>query len=273
MIPSDYAIEAIWSDAFVVTLDTDWAPDFMLDAVAERLIKRQVKATWFLTHDSPAVRRLLENQELFEFGLHPNFLPGSSQGNSDREVFANLRSLLPQSRIMRTHGLVQSAPLLRMAASEFDIEIDVSLFLPGQEHLRPHYFHLDHDKRPLLRIPYFWEDDVEAFSPECSWDFSEAKYHVPGLKVFDFHPVHLYLNSDSMTMYDKLKQLGPLDALDAEATVSYINRGHAGVGGLFDELLEHIVTVRKKSFTISEIAANWRVSHENCHSGSHAPAV
>lgn len=34
----------------VITLDIDWAPDFVIDAVAEQLVQAGVWATWFVTH-------------------------------------------------------------------------------------------------------------------------------------------------------------------------------------------------------------------------------
>jgi hypothetical protein len=66
----------------LLTLDIDWAPDAAIDFVAEILVSRGVKATWFVTHDSPGVRRLRARPDLFELGIHPNFLPGSSHGRS-----------------------------------------------------------------------------------------------------------------------------------------------------------------------------------------------
>jgi hypothetical protein len=48
----------------------------------------------------------------------------------------------------------------------------------------------------LLRIPYFWEDNDEMFNPAKSWDIHNPKYHVDGLKIFNFHPIYVYLNSE-----------------------------------------------------------------------------
>jgi peptidoglycan/xylan/chitin deacetylase (PgdA/CDA1 family) len=36
----------------VITLDTDWAPDFILEHVSEILTERKIKATWFITNES-----------------------------------------------------------------------------------------------------------------------------------------------------------------------------------------------------------------------------
>src|ERR1017187_7044133 len=95
-----------------LTLDIDWAPDFVIDFAADLLIRRRVKATWFVTHSSPAVDRLRDHPELFELGIHPNFLPGSSQGKTVAEVLSFCRACVPEARSMRTHALVQSSGLL-----------------------------------------------------------------------------------------------------------------------------------------------------------------
>src|SRR5207244_3974947 len=80
--------------------------------VAEQLMASQVRATWFVTHMSPAISRLRRNPELFELGIHPNFLPGSTHGDTPDAVLRHCRALVPDAVSMRTHCLVQSTLLL-----------------------------------------------------------------------------------------------------------------------------------------------------------------
>ena len=87
--------------ALVLSFDIDWAPDFAIDAVAQKLISRSVKATWFVTHLSPAISRLAERPDLFELGIHPNFLPGSDHGGSPAEVLAFMNTLVPNAVSVR----------------------------------------------------------------------------------------------------------------------------------------------------------------------------
>jgi len=189
---------------YVLTLYLDWAPECAIDYVADILIKNKLKATWFITHNSPAVQRLYGHHDLFEFGIHPNFLPNSSHGKTEREVLDSATKLLPNSKIMRTHALVQSSYLLTKAVHEYGIQIDVSLLLPGTPNIQPHTFHFNNCNNSLLRIPYFWEDDVEISDPRKSWDVNHPKYHISGLKIFDFHPTFNYLNSDNLSKYHEL---------------------------------------------------------------------
>src|ERR1035441_3475149 len=77
-----------------ISMDVDWAPDFAIDFVAERLIASRVRATWFVTHRSPAIERLRQHRDLFELGIHPNFLPGSSHGDSPAAVLQHCMGLV-----------------------------------------------------------------------------------------------------------------------------------------------------------------------------------
>ena len=38
-----------------ITFDTDWAPDFVLQNIAERMVNARVKSTWFVTNASPVI--------------------------------------------------------------------------------------------------------------------------------------------------------------------------------------------------------------------------
>ena len=55
-----------------ITLDIDWAPDFVLESVIEMVTKANVYATWFITHNTPLLETLAQNPK-FELGIHPNF--------------------------------------------------------------------------------------------------------------------------------------------------------------------------------------------------------
>jgi hypothetical protein len=234
----------------VLTLDVDWAPDAIIDSVAALLIERRVKATWFVTHRSPAVERLGRRRDLFELGIHPNMLPGSTHGATEDDVLAHILEIVPGAVAMRTHGLYQSSNFLVKAATEFGVRVDVSLFLPRAPHLQPH--RVTWGGASLWRIPYFWEDDVEMFEERPIWTASDNRLAVPGLRVFDFHPVHVALNTDRFERYDTLRKTRPLPDWDAAFVDAHIRGGDgprrlfieladalAGRGRVVSELVEH----------------------------------
>jgi hypothetical protein len=198
-----------------ITIDVDWAPDFMIDAAADALLAREVKATWFVTHASPALERLRERPDLFELGIHPNFLPGSTHGATPAEVVAHCAALVPEAKAVRTHCLLQSTPLHDELLRGSAVEVDVSLFLPGAEHLEPVVQWSPAGR--LLRLPYVWQDNMEMYSPEPNWR-TGALLDAPGLRIFDFHPVHVWLNSRSFDNYERLKAEHALsDLTEAQA--------------------------------------------------------
>src|SRR4051812_39287991 len=143
------------SKDFVITIDVDWAPDFAIDFTSQLLIKNNVRATWFVTHESPAVERLRSHLELFELGIHPNLLPGSTHGANEDEVLSHLQRLVPNAACMRTHGLYQSSSFLIKANTKFGIKADLSLLLPRAANLVPHK--IKWSGANLWRFPYFWE--------------------------------------------------------------------------------------------------------------------
>lgn len=233
-----------------VTLDIDWAPDFVIDRVAQMLLERGVKCTWFVTHESAAVDRLREHPELFELGIHPNFLPGSTQGATAAEVMAFCRRCVPEARSMRTHSLVQSSVLLNTVVAEGWIKRDASLFLPYHAGLRPVLYRSG--GREMWRIPYFWEDDVEMEQAEPNWDLTSL-LSGSGLAVFDFHPIHVYLNAATCETYQQMKRAVGKFAQATESEVARFIQAGAGAGSAFAGLLRCLSESSWQAVTIGEV--------------------
>jgi hypothetical protein len=233
-----------------ITLDTDWAPDFMIDAAADALLAREVRATWFVTHASPAIERLREHPELFELGIHPNFLDGSSHGATPDAVVAHCAALVPEARAVRTHCLLQSTPLHDALLSGSAVEVDVSLFLPGARDLEPVVQWSPAGR--LLRLPYVWQDNMEMYAPTPNWN-TAAVLDAPGLRIFDFHPVHVWLNSASFEPYENMKTRFVLGELEPADTARYRN-SRPGAMNAFLELAD-LLAKQGGGARISDLAA------------------
>ena len=115
---------------FLLTIDTDWAPDWMIAEMAETLVEAGVPVTWFVTHDSPVLRDLA-SEPLFEMGIHPNLLPGSSHGANVWDVVGHMKDLVPSAVTVRTHCLFQSERHSQALVEDFGLEIDCSILLMG----------------------------------------------------------------------------------------------------------------------------------------------
>lgn len=240
----------------VITLDVDWAPDFVIDDVANMLIAAGTRAVWFITHDSPAVRRLRERPDLFEIGIHPNFLPGSTHGSSETEVLAHCMAMVPEARLIRMHGLVQTSNLLYRIVSETQIEADVSLFLPHAGNTAPVMYYWEGGKS-LLRIPYVWEDDFEMVRPNSVWDLTDMIKSSAGLVVVNFHPIHIYLNSRELGPYRSVRARGNLVSLSRSQVDTEINSGE----GTRSAFLSAIAASNERSLPLLATATSVGLGH------------
>lgn len=232
----------------VLTLDVDWAPDFVIDDVAQLLVDSGVKATWFVTHSSPAIDRLRSRSDLFELGIHPNLLPGSSHGETPAAVLRHCLDLVPQAQSMRTHGLVQSTPLLDLAI-DAGLKVDVSLYLPHARQARP----MEYWRRNMrfIRVPYVWEDDFEMERPVPVWSAAELAAR-PGLQVMDFHPIHVWLNGADMGPYEELKRRCPRLESATRADAAPLRWTGIGPGTMFNEAIALLVS-SKASRRVAEL--------------------
>lgn len=240
-------------DNAVITLDVDWAPDFIITHVANLLIDQKIKATWFVTHNSPAIQDLFNFPELFEIGIHPNFMRNTTQGTSDEDVMKFLMKIVPDATSVRTHGLFQSSSLMKMMTVKFGMKNDVSIYLREVPHIIP--FEVYYGKKSLLRMPYYWTEDGEMYKPKPSFLLNPRKMKLPGLKIFGFHPIHIYLNSENMKNYNLLKQSVDLKDCSERDVERHIHKG-IGAKTLFHDIIQDILQ-SERSFTISDIAAEW----------------
>ena len=220
-----------------ITFDLDWAPDWCIELCRDICASHSVPCTFFVTHPNSVTPELMSDPN-FEVGIHPNFLPESTQGSSHEAVLDYCIDIVPDARSMRMHSLFQSSPLLSLVSIKYpQVETDVSLFLPFHDNLQP-VMKYEQD-RSMTRLPYYWEDDNAAVDPTWRWDSPPPPSN--GLKIFDFHPVLVALNIDDLKPYQQLKlKLGrrPLHDAAPEDVIGVANRG-TGVADFIKNLLGH----------------------------------
>lgn len=227
----------------IITLDVDWAPDFVIEYVSKLLINENVSATWFITHDSPAIQNLMKIK-LFEIGLHPNFEENSTQGKDPYSILKNLKSIAPNSTSVRMHNLLQSTPILKIL-TEYGIQNECSLMLEHNFKLQPFfskYFN-------LYRFPFFWEDDV-TMSYSFNWTECEFK-NSSSLQIFNFHPIHIFLNSQTMDNYQNLKSKFEIKNLNSKNVNQFVNTSTAGTQTFFKLLLSQLS--KYTTYSISDL--------------------
>jgi hypothetical protein len=213
-----------------ISLDIDWAPDIAIDFVANMLQDHKIKATWFVTHNSPSIQKLKKNN-LFELGIHPNFLEGSTQGDSPSSILNNLKKIIPCAKSIRSHNSFQSTPILK-EYSKFGLENECSILLEHTPNIIPYYSKF----YDLYRFYHFWEDDIFLFDKK-NW---RDTFDTPGLKIFDFHPIHIYLNSKNMKNYKQASSEIGLENISENNIQKFINKTDIGILKEFNDVLKEL---------------------------------
>ncbi|MBM4433538.1 MAG: hypothetical protein FJ028_00205 [Chloroflexi bacterium] len=130
----------------------------------------------------------------FELGIHQNFAASSTHGSDFAAVLARCMDLVPGATTMRTHRLFQMTPLFDVLLEQTPIRADLSLYLHRAPGLTPVTFRSA--GRALHRFPTYWQDDQAMLEEAPCWD--AATLLAPrGLKILNFHPMHVLLNSSS----------------------------------------------------------------------------
>jgi polysaccharide deactylase WbmS-like protein len=201
--------EASWRDVLFLTFDIDWAHDKVVEDTLSLVANAGVPATWFITHDTPLLSEM-RLQEEWELGLHPNFnkLLAGDPGNGANapEVVKRIIEIVPEARSVRSHSLTQNGNVLDLFKS-LGLTHDVNHFVPSGTGLvmKPWLMW-----NGLTRVPYIWEDDyycVAEGSSQPEMRPTDLAQSAIGLKVFDFHPIHVFLNTESLDRYERTRPL------------------------------------------------------------------
>ena len=240
-----------------ITLDIDWAPEEIIADVLSLLDEADVRATIFATHDSPQLTsfscRRNRHAPRFEIGLHPNYRGGFV--DADRPL-QELKTLYPDAIGGRSHGLCVSSDILA-AYVRCGLQYEANIFLVGHEGLKPSARNED-----IWSIPCYWSDD----NPLCAlppFRIDNLRLDTPGLKVLNFHPIHIYMNTCSQAHYREYRHA----MQDVGRVSELINTTDRGIRDLFVDLLEHVAASGRPTYNLNEIH-----SHYAGLSTSHAPA-
>ena len=233
-----------WKNNVFITLDVDWACDEVLSFCLDILLEYNIKATIFITHKTKLIDKII-NSKNFEAGIHPNFnflLNGDFRyGKTYKEVINFYKNLVPNSTSMRSHSITQSSNILDYLI-DVDIKHECNLFIPYTSNIKlAPYMHYSNS---LTHVPYFWEDDV-FFNTPTSNNFKTIESK-SSLKVYNFHPIHIFLNTEKMSRYLDCKQFYK----DPISLKPYINRVSYGTYNF----LKDVITYNKQEKVTGSIS-------------------
>ena len=224
--------DSTWLDSIFLTIDVDWASDPVIEFTIELLNRYNLSATWFITHETDLISLLRSNPK-FELGIHPNFnflMNGDFRnGKNAFDVVERLMNIVPESKSVRSHSMTQSSVVLDLFKS-FGLEYDCNHFIPFESGicLKP-WRHWN----GIQKVPYGWEDDVFMLD-YAALDALDIT-HRNGLKVFDFHPIHLFLNTETIARYESAKPY----LQNYPDLIKFKNNAEIGTLCQFNKLVSH----------------------------------
>ena len=236
-------MRTINSPLFCFTSDIDWASDYCIRDLSALLSDFQVTPTLFVTHASAALTEL-HAQGKADLGVHPNFGPGSSHGESVPDVVDSVLRLVPSAESYRSHRFADSTPIaLEMAKRGLTYDSNLCLHKqPGIEPLR--------HASGMLRYPVFFEDDVNWLRAPGDWTLDVDEFLSPGLKILNFHPFFVAANIPSLEYYESIRP--HIQTLD-EASIARVRYSGEGTRTFLLRLLEALAGRRERFYTLQSL--------------------
>lgn len=172
----------------VFSMDIDWASEYAITKTLEYFWEMEIPLTAFLTHPSPVLQEAL-TQGKIKGGIHPNFMPDSSQGKNFDEVIKYCFELLPEARCFRAHRYFDVNDIIdKLAAMGILYESNICTMLDNV----PPFLH----RSGMIGFPIFWEDGGYLYQHgSLNYEDIKGQLYLPGLKVINFHPMHFMLNT------------------------------------------------------------------------------
>ncbi len=180
------------------TSDMDWASDYAIKAMFEYFDSENIPVTAFITNPSKVVDEYKKSGKI-KCGIHPNFMPDSSQGKDYDEVIDYCFNLLPDAKCFRAHRYYDVNDTMdRLTKRGILYESNVCTLMD----IVPPFLH----RSKTISFPIFWEDGAFLYYSD-SFDFSlmERQLLSPGLKVINIHPMHFMLNTPYFTYTREIK--------------------------------------------------------------------
>lgn len=213
-----------------ITLDTEWVPDPVLEDALVLLDRYGVTATLFSTYPPDGF------DTAHERALHPNF------GDDATHTFGQLAEAYPDATGLRSHRMHISTPL-RERFVEYGIEYESNYMAYRVDGIEPFGM-----PEGTVQFPVYWMDDI-WFRHEGDRLNPATLVAGDGLKVFDFHPPHVYFNTPSAAYYQRHKS-----RMWEDPPVERLRHDGYGVRDAFLDLLEYVDDHGIETHTLGELA-------------------
>ena len=214
-----------------MTFDFDWANDGVFEDFLDLIESKGITGTLHVTHKTELLKRA---GQLLELGIHPNFnklLCGEDHFNSYLTVMKEIKEIVPNAVSLRSHALTNSS-IITAKYADFGIKYDLNTLIPAYNGLRIRPYRAPVNGN-VLSLPFIFEDDIYLGQS----DKRKAEYYLSdefdAPRIFNFHPIHLFLNTDTLATYEKARPyFGDYNRLK-----QYVNTERYGIRDFFCDLV------------------------------------
>lgn len=223
-----------------ITVDIDWVPDLILEDTINLLSSSGINATFFCTNATDC------DFGTHEQAIHPNFV----SMDLERHI-TEMLDLFPEAKGLRSHSLFFSERM-RPILSKKEIQYCSNAMLFEHPYLEPCMM-----APTVLEFPLYFMDTFNLIMKGSSPTFANDlhKHSIEGMKVYDFHPIHIFMNTYSLEHYDSFKQFYQ----KPEFLKQHVNVEKYGIRDYLTDLLKHILVNRLSTTTLIDLCAKTRV--------------
>ena len=185
---------------FVLTADQDWAPEWAVEQFLVEVERFGIPLHIFRTNPSPILDTWVQTGRVDQ-GWHPNFLSGSSHGDTIDAVIEYCREHFAGARTVRAHRCAEDTfRWVALAAAGIVADSNVVTFYQGYLTPLVHW-------TGIVRFPEYFEDDCffDGRMPSLSLEAFESTLFTPGLKILNFHPTFVACNTSSREHYARTR--------------------------------------------------------------------
>ena len=229
---------------FCFTSDIDWASEAVLEMFFQNIPLEFLKLTTFVTHHSDIIEDLYQNKKL-DRGIHPNFLPDSSHGNSFREVIETCKTFAPETIGSRSHRLFEVTDTAHLLKNEYGILYSSNMITTLGAGIRP----LLHESQ-LIQLPIFLEDGSYLYNG-LGLDITSylSYFETPGLKIISFHPMNIVFNTPHISWMRQIKDSMTRESFNT-INCEFVKKTKNNTIGIANILSEIINFAQRKNYPI-----------------------
>ena len=242
----------VWDErpVFCFTSDIDWASEAVIGDYFQRLPLDLLKLTAFVTHRSKIIQQEFEAGRIRR-GIHPNFLPGSSHGDSFREVIETCLSFAPEATCTRSHRAFDVTDTAHLLHNEYHIRCCSNVFTTLAPRIRPFWI-----ESQMLQVPIFFEDGSFLYNNLglTIQPFREF-FTSPGVKVISFHPMNMAFNTPRIDWMRQIKDSMSREAFNRidEETIRQRKNRERGVFDVVMEIIDLAQQIQAPIMSLDEI--------------------